>query len=158
MANNNKAQKPSMLAEAGRGMAFFSMLGGVFVGVIFILVGFFSFFSQAYQEEEATVDEKSDASGTYPYSFIYDGNPYPGTGRTDTTKDKGDTITVHFPKGKPRQSKVGTAPSQAAIGSVAIVIGIVIAGASYGMYTLAKKSNTMASGFAAMSALSAFSD
>jgi hypothetical protein len=140
-------------------MAFFSMIAGVFVGLIFVVVGISAFFSKGNVQMTAEVTADSDdVTGIFMFTFEYNGSSYTLPGTSDTNKSQGDTVTINFPPGKPREAKVGKAPSQASVGAVAIVIGLVIAGASYGMYTLTKKSNTLASGYAAMTAISAFSD
>jgi hypothetical protein len=162
MTNNTKGngnRKPSVLAEAGRGMAFFSMIAGVFVGLIFVVMGIAAFFSKGNVQMLAEVSTASvDTTGIFMFTFDYNGSSYTLPGNSDTNKSQGDSVYINFPEGKPREAKVGKAPPQAAVGAVAIVIGLVIAGVSYGMYTLTKKSNTLASGYAAMTAISAFSD
>jgi hypothetical protein len=156
MANNNKpSSKSSMIAETGRGLAFFGMVSGIFIGILLFIAGLYTL-SQGKQPE-ATASVKSVSPDGREITVVI---PYqPRDVEVDLVVDEpvGTSVTVHWPKGKPYEAKFGPAPEPGTTAGILVVLGLVIAAGSYGVYELTKRSNTIASGYAAMSAFSAFS-
>jgi hypothetical protein len=167
MANNNKVGNKksnsgsSIVAQTGRGMAFFGMISSGFIALLLIVMGFVQLGSGESPEAMGKV-HSINVDGDpkkIKFTFSYNGvETVPIRGTVQVPVAVNDSIKIHHPEGRPLDAKVGGAPDPGTVAATLIVIGLVIGISGYAVYKLTQKSNTFASGYAGVSVVSALMD